>query len=119
VRGFTETLALELAGSGVKVCCVHPGGVKTDIARNAIADHLSNDGPTREEMDDGFDKLAITTAEKAADIILTGAGRGQKRIVVGPDAKLASFLQRMMPVKYQTLLGLYARENALAPAAKR
>jgi len=30
VRGFTETLALEMenAGTGVGVCCVHPGGVQ-------------------------------------------------------------------------------------------
>lgn len=119
VRGFTETLALELEGTGVDVCCVHPGGVKTDIARNAKVDHMPNDGPTRKELDDGFDKLAITTAEKAADIILRGAARGQRRIVVGPDAKLASFLQRMMPNKYQKILGLYAKDNALAPAAKR
>lgn len=119
VRGFTETLALELADSGVSVCCVHPGGVKTDIARNAEVDHMSNDGPTREEMDKDFDKMAITSVEKAADIILRGAARGQKRIVVGADAKVASFLQRMMPVKYQTLLGLYAKDNALAPSGKR
>ena len=37
VRGFTEALRQEmkLAGHPVKVTCVHPGYIKTDIARNA------------------------------------------------------------------------------------
>lgn len=39
VRGFTEALRQEmaLAGHPVKVTTVHPGGVKTAIARNATA----------------------------------------------------------------------------------
>src|SRR5690349_6225564 len=37
VRGFTECLRHELkeAGSQVKSICVHPGGIKTNIVRNA------------------------------------------------------------------------------------
>jgi NAD(P)-dependent dehydrogenase (short-subunit alcohol dehydrogenase family) len=34
VRGFTETLAQELADTKIKVSCVHPGGIKTNIANN-------------------------------------------------------------------------------------
>ena len=35
VRGFTESLRHELRGTGVHAVTVHPGGVKTNIARNA------------------------------------------------------------------------------------
>jgi len=109
VRGFTETLALEMEETGVGVCCVHPGGVKTNIARNAIVDHLP-EGQTKSEMDAGFDTLAITPVEKAVEIILDGTARRKRRIIVGKDAKLASFLQRMMPLRYQKILGFYKKD---------
>ncbi len=35
VRGFTECLRHELAGSAVCVSCVHPAGIRTQIARRA------------------------------------------------------------------------------------
>ena len=110
VRGFTETLALELDGTGVGVCCVHPGGVKTNIARNALVDHIAGD-ISKAEMDDEFDTLAITSVEKAVNIILDGTAKRKRRIIVGADAKLASFLQRMMPVKYQKILSFYTRDK--------
>lgn len=110
VRGFTETLALELDGTGVGVCCVHPGGVKTNIARNARVDHIE-DGLTKAEMDDEFDTLAITPVDKAVQIILDGTAKRKRRIIVGKDAKIASFFQRMMPVKYQKVLSFYTRDK--------
>ena len=100
VRGFTETLALEMAPYGVGVCSVHPGGVKTNIARNAEVDHMSNSGKSREELDADFDKAAITSVQKAALIILKGAAKRKTRIIVGPDAKIASFVQRCFPQSY-------------------
>jgi len=35
VRGFTEALRHELAGSSIAVSLVHPGGIRTDIANNS------------------------------------------------------------------------------------
>jgi len=110
VRGFTETLALELDGTGVGVCCVHPGGVKTSIARNAIVDHIE-DGMSKAEMDDEFDTLAITPVDKAVKIILDGTAKRKRRIIVGADAKIVSFFQRLMPVKYQKILNFYTRDK--------
>ncbi len=110
VRGFTETLALELDGTGVGVCCVHPGGVKTNIARNAIVDHIE-EGLSKAEMNDEFDTLAITPVDKAVQIILEGTAKRKRRIIVGADAKIASFLQRMMPIKYQKVLSFYTRDK--------
>jgi len=111
VRGFSETLAQELEGTGVSVSCVHPGGVQTNVARNAIADKLPDTGVTREEMDAQFDELAITTPEKAAQIILNGTAKGKRRIVVGTDAKIASFIQRLFPVAYPKILAKYTGDK--------
>lgn len=111
VRGFTETLALELDGTGVGVCCVHPGGVQTNVARNAIVDHIP-EGLTKAEMDKDFDTLAITPVDKAVKIILDGTAKRKRRIIVGTDAKIASFFQRMMPVRYQKILSFYTKDKA-------
>lgn len=113
VRGFTETLALEMeeTGTGVGVCCVHPGGVQTNVARNARVDHIS-DGLTKAQMDEDFDALAITPVDKAVKIILDGTARRKRRIIVGNDAKLASFFQRLMPVRYQKILKFYTKDKS-------
>lgn len=113
VRGFTETLALEMknAETGVGVCCVHPGGVKTNVARNAIVDFIP-EGQSKTDMDADFDTLAITPVDKAVNVILAGAAKRKRRIVVGKDAKIASFLQRLMPVSYQRILALYTKDKA-------
>ena len=111
VRGFTETLALEMEGTGVGVCCVHPGGVQTNVARNAVVDYMP-DGQSKTDMDTDFDSLAITSVEKAVRIILNGTAKRKRRIIVGADAKLASFFQRMMPIRYQKILSFYTKDRA-------
>ena len=110
VRGFTETLALELEETGVGVCCVHPGGVKTNIARNAVVDFIP-EGQSKSQMDEDFDAVAITPVDKAVQIILNGTAKRKRRIIVGKDAKLASFFQRMMPVRYQKILRFYIKDR--------
>ena len=112
VRGFTETLALELEDTGVGVCCVHPGGVKTNIARNAVVDFIP-EGQSKSQMDEDFDAVAITPVDKAVEIILNGTVKRKRRIIVGKDAKLMSFFQRMMPVSYQKILKLYSKDRAV------
>lgn len=85
VRGFTETLRIEMlaAGHPVRVTCVHPGGVRTGIARHGTV----NAGDDPAGNSDYFDqKLARTSPERAAQLILRGAARGKPRVLVGPDA---------------------------------
>ncbi|MGE2736725.1 SDR family NAD(P)-dependent oxidoreductase [Mycolicibacterium vaccae] len=85
VRGFTEALAQEMtmAGHPVKVTCVHPGGIKTAIARNMTA----AEGLDPTELAQGFDtQLAKTTPEEAARVILDGVRRGKRRVLIGKDA---------------------------------
>ncbi len=93
VRGFTEALRQEmkLAGHPVKVTTVHPGGVKTGIARNSTA----VEGLDPKELAKTFDaKLAKTTPERAAKIILEAVRKGHARVLVGPDAKLLDLIIR-------------------------
>ncbi len=100
VRGFSETIAVELAEKGVRVTSVHPGGVATAIARNATLDSLPPGVTDKRDIEARFDKAAITTAARAAEIILNGAGKGRRRIVVGRDARIVSFIQRLFPESY-------------------
>ncbi|HEX4587826.1 MAG TPA: SDR family NAD(P)-dependent oxidoreductase [Mycobacterium sp.] len=102
VRGFTEALRQEmaLAGHPVKVTTVHPGGIKTNIVRNMT----SVDGVNKEELSKTFDKrLANTSPEKAARIILDGVRKNRARVLVGPDAKALDLIVRVTGSGYQRL----------------
>ena len=91
VRGFTEALRQEMmvAGHPVKVTTVHPGGIKTAIARNMTA----VEGFDKDELAKTFDKrLANTSPQKAAQIILDGVRKNKARVLVGPDAKVLDLL---------------------------
>jgi NADP-dependent 3-hydroxy acid dehydrogenase YdfG len=101
VRGFTEALRQELliAGHPVKVSCVHPGGVKTNIARAARSDEFSS-----EELGQRFDRMAFLTPEKAAAIILRGVERDTARIHVGYDSWALDLMQRTLGSGYQRIV---------------
>ena len=113
VRGFTETLAQEMAEEGVRVCSVHPGGVATNIARNAEVDALP-EGSDREDFNASFDEAAITSPDEAAQIILEGTAKGRRRIIVGRDARFISFVQRLFPQSYHRLLDRFFRKEEAA-----
>ena len=103
VRGFTEALRQEMivAGHPVKVTCVHPGGIKTAIAANSAA----VEGLDQEELAKYFDKrLASTSAQKAARVILDGVRRNKARVLVGNDAKALDLLARVTGSGYQRVV---------------
>jgi NADP-dependent 3-hydroxy acid dehydrogenase YdfG len=103
VRGFTEALRQEMlvAGHPVKVTCVHPGGIKTAIARNAAA----ADGIDQAELAKFFDKrLASTSPQKAARVILDAVRRNKARVLVGSDAKALDLLTRVSGSGYQRVV---------------
>lgn len=91
IRGFTESLAVEekLKKSGVTVISVHPGGIKTNIARSA------RHGVENEKMIRKFEDSFITTSEKAAQVIIKGIKRKKMRVLVGPDAKLLYWINKL------------------------
>jgi short-subunit dehydrogenase len=106
VRGFTEALRQEMlvAGHPVGVSCVHPGGIRTNIARSARVGDRDPD-----EMAASFDQVARTRPEAAARIILRGVQRGRARIFVGADARALDLLQRVAGSGYQTLVARSVR----------
>ena len=100
VRGFSEALRLEMemARAPVRVTCVHPGGVKTNILRCAPpAAGLAELGVDADTYLEKFERALRTTPDAAAQAILRGVQRQQFRVLVGPDARLADWLSRLMP----------------------
>lgn len=103
VRGFTEALRQEMivANHPVKVTCVHPGGIQTAIARNATA----AEGLDSAALAQRFDKLARTSPERAAQIILEGVRKNRARVLVGADAKVFDIVVRATGSGYQRIFG--------------
>ncbi|MFD4291972.1 SDR family NAD(P)-dependent oxidoreductase [Rhodococcus sp. NPDC058505] len=117
VRGFTESLRQEMliAKHPVKVTCVHPGGIKTAIARNATA------GPDEDlaSFSEFFDKkLARTTPESAAATIVNGVRKGRARVLIGADAKLLDAWVRLVGSSYQRIVAEVAGRVMPKPKAK-
>ncbi|SHW61566.1 SDR family NAD(P)-dependent oxidoreductase [Mycobacteroides abscessus] len=107
VRGFTESLRQEMiiGKKPVAVTCVHPGGIKTNVARNATV----AEGYDHAEFTKLFDMLARTRPQAAARIILTAVRKKKPRVLVGPDAKVIDILVRLTGARYQDLFVLGER----------
>jgi NAD(P)-dependent dehydrogenase (short-subunit alcohol dehydrogenase family) len=118
VRGFTESLRHELVGSGVRAITVHPGGVRTNIARNG---RLHSDpkglGRSKDEIADEFEKIVRTTPDRAAEIIHRGVDAGRARILIGADAHVFDILTRVTPTHYFRVLS--ALEGALTRRSRK
>ena len=102
VRGFTEALRQEmlLAHPTVHVTTVHPGGIKTNIVRNSTA----VEGFDKDDLARMFDKrLANTSPQRAARIILDAVRKKKARVLVGADAKALDVLVRVTGSGYQKL----------------
>ncbi|NKY30292.1 SDR family NAD(P)-dependent oxidoreductase [Nocardia gamkensis] len=102
VRGFTESLRQEMlvARHPVKVTCVHPGGIKTAVARNATY----TEGIDSKSAASMFDKkLAIHTPEMAAQTITEGVRKGHGRVLIGWEAKLLDLFVRVTASGYQRI----------------
>ncbi|HYC57401.1 MAG TPA: SDR family NAD(P)-dependent oxidoreductase [Candidatus Binatia bacterium] len=108
VRGFTEALRqeLELTGGNVSATCVHPGGIKTNIARSGrMSDNLKDlHMPDPDTARAEFEKFFITTPQSAARTILRAVQRNQRRVLIGPDARTLDFVARLMPQGYQRVI---------------
>lgn len=105
VRGFSNALASELAmeGSTVGVTVAHPGGVATGIARNARV-AASVPAELRKQHEERARRMLKMPPEQAGEIIVAAAERGQRRVIVGNDARFMALLERLMPVGYSWLL---------------
>ena len=118
VKGMTDALRqeLELADSSISCTSVHPGGIKTNIARSA---RLSDNGDAdlvdkhKKGVSDFEDKLARTTPERAAEVILKAVQKNKRRLLIGGDAKLVDILQRLFPSYYHKILQLLIGRDKL------
>jgi len=116
VRGFTEALREEMLINGhpVTVTCIHPGGIKTGIARNG----RKTAGEDAAAIDSYFDeKLARMTPEKAAQIIIKGALKGKARVLVGIDAHAMHHLAKLTGSRYQDIVARVAPKVMPHPPA--
>jgi NAD(P)-dependent dehydrogenase (short-subunit alcohol dehydrogenase family) len=113
VRGYTEALRQELASTNVRVTCVHPGGIRTEIARRGR--HYED--PTGRPTDTAraaatFEKNARTSAEDAAQTIIRAILKERPRLLIGADAYIIDALARLFPVGYAHVVDRVARMTA-------
>jgi NAD(P)-dependent dehydrogenase (short-subunit alcohol dehydrogenase family) len=113
VRGFTEALRIELdmTKAPVSATSVHPGGIKTNIARTARMNKSVLDLGVKDIENNHvqIEKHFRVTADAAAAIILRGVQRNARRVLVGTDAKIFDLVQRVVPSSYQWLVIKAAR----------
>lgn len=105
VRGFSDALRMELLDTRIGVTCVHPGGIKTNIATNArvgksgfVTDAMHRQGAV------SFEKAAKTTPEEAARQIWNGVRQNKARVLIGADARQIEWLTRLFPTHYVRLM---------------
>jgi len=90
---------------------VHPGGIKTNIAR------ASKVHPSMAELgvDDGdaaksrFERAFRVSADEAAETILRGVQKNARRVLIGTDARMIDLLQRLLPGSYHGVLARVSR----------
>ncbi|MFW1754575.1 SDR family NAD(P)-dependent oxidoreductase [Acinetobacter wanghuae] len=112
VRGFTEALRqeLDMEKSGVSALCVHPGGIRTNIALAAkMNDSLLTLGMNPEKSAKSFNKLLRCPPEEAARQILEAVQKDKRRLLIGNDAKAIDIMQRVLPTGYQKVIAFATR----------
>jgi NAD(P)-dependent dehydrogenase (short-subunit alcohol dehydrogenase family) len=110
VRGFSESLRGELAGTNVRVVTVHPGGVKTAIARNARV-AAAADPSKAAALTTRFEQQFLTMPpQMLAARIVDAVKHGRERVVAGDDARRIDALIRLFPVRAPRWLNRRARD---------
>jgi NAD(P)-dependent dehydrogenase (short-subunit alcohol dehydrogenase family) len=105
VKGFTESLRHEYAGSRLAITVVHPGGIKTQIATRSRAPR-GFDASEAARRAEHFNRLAArTSSEQAARLIVRAVQKDQPRLLIGTDAHLLDRIARNFPQSYWSLLG--------------
>jgi short-subunit dehydrogenase len=103
VRGFTEAVRQDLHGTSVAVTIVLPGGVRTQIVRNARTDSSlppAEQEKIRRRMEESF----RNSPEDAAEAILRGIRRNAPRVLVGAEARAIDLLARLRPASYDSVV---------------
>jgi butyryl-CoA dehydrogenase len=113
VRGFTEVLRMELNGTNIRTLTVHPGGINTNIARNSkVSENVLS---YRDSSIDDFSKVAITSPERAAQLIWKAVERNKRRLLIGADAYLIDIVTRLFPVFYTRIAWRFFKQKFTIP----
>lgn len=115
VRGFTESLRQELnmQNNGVSATCVHPGGIRTNIANSArMSDSIRSLGMNPAKASRSFNKVLKTPPEEAAKIILEAVKQDKARILIGNGAKILDLIQRITPTHYSQALDFLTKKTS-------
>lgn len=91
IRGFSEVLWEELKDVGVSV--VHPGGIATSIVDSAP----TSSNRYKERLSNFFAKGALPP-DRAAQQLIEGLQKEQKRIFIGKEARLFDRMKRLFPI---------------------
>jgi NAD(P)-dependent dehydrogenase (short-subunit alcohol dehydrogenase family) len=107
VRGLTEAMAMEMAitDPNVSVIRVHPGGIKTNVAKNSKRIALLPGQDPDTDFAAEFEQAAKTTPEQAAATIIAGMEKRSLRVLIGPDARFIDWMVRLFPVSYFKVIG--------------
>ncbi|MFF5296595.1 SDR family NAD(P)-dependent oxidoreductase [Paractinoplanes globisporus] len=103
LRGLSQVLQSELADDGIGVTTVHPGGIRTRIAENAVV----GSGVPADEVEPNrkiFDKLLTYPPEKAARQILDAVAKRKARLLIASSAKMPDLLARLLPVGHARII---------------
>lgn len=100
LRGLSEALQAELSDSKVNLLLVHPGGVQTNLIKNAP--NLEED--LRENAHKNFTDMSFLTPEKTVARIIKAIQKKKSRAIIGFDSYLILYLRRLFPRRFPKLL---------------
>lgn len=106
LRGFSEALRHELAPTQIGLTVVHPGGVRTNIARSARLPKAMDLPEVRQRMEK-FNKALRTLPDNAASQIVRAIEKRQSRLLIGEDARAADRIQRLLPSSYWSIISKF------------
>jgi len=111
VRGFSDALREEWREAGVQVLCVHPGGIRTRIVRQARLGDISTIAASPQALHEDFDRAARTSAVDAAAAIAGAVLAGRTRLLIGMDAHVGDWLHRLAPARASAWFVALARRQ--------
>ena len=91
VRGYTEALMVELNSSHVQVHLVHPGGIKTNIAR-------------KEDTQLSAEPFLTTPPADIVAYVIKGISNNDARIVYGNLSTIIRLMVHFLPLKWRCKL---------------
>ncbi len=100
LRGLSEVLQAELSATGVHVLLVHPGGVQTNLIKNAP--NLEKD--QKEKAHKNFTDLSFLSPEKTVSRIIKAIRVKKNRAIIGADARFILYMRALFPRIFPNML---------------